>query len=191
MNDLYENTELRFVDGSRIDLKEFFFSYFSELSLFANKYISDLSVCEDIVQDVFIALWQKQKKIQNLLAAKSFIYKSVRNSCLDYLKHIKVEERYLEYKRNDDEVSDSFIEEIIKAEAYSQVHREIDKLPNMGKKVLLLAMKDIPNEEIARMLDISINTIRTHKARAYRVLRNNLKDIFLYYIISKITPSLK
>ena len=51
----------------------------------------------------------------------------------------------------------------------------------MGKKVLLLALREKSNEEISKILDIAINTVKTHKARAYKVLRNNLYDIFLFF----------
>ena len=52
----------------------------------------------------------------------------------------------------------------------------------MGKKVLLLALRENSNEEIAEILNIAINTVKTHKARAYKVLRKNLTDLFLLFL---------
>lgn len=184
MNKATQNIEIRFKNGESIGLNDFFFSYYSELSTFASKYVLDIPVCEDIVQEVFIMLWQRNDHFQDITAAKSFVYTSVRNSCLNYLKHVKVKEKYLEYKLNIAEDSESFFEEIIKVEAYSQIRKEIDKLPSMERKILLMAMSDKSNEEIAGLLSISINTVRTHKARAYKVLRTNLKDVFLIYLLT-------
>ena len=118
---------------------------------FATRYIVALTVCEDIVQEVFISFWEKQKNFPNLYAVKAFFYTSTRNSCLDYLKHSKVEERYRTRNKIEDEVSESFLEEVIRKEAYSEIYSEINKLPEMGKKVLLLALRENSNEEIAQI----------------------------------------
>lgn len=174
-------TGIRFNNGDEIDLKDFFNIYYPELSAFASKYIIDKTVCEDIVQDIFILFWEKQRSFPNLVAAKAFFYTSVRNSCLDQIKHNKVKARYLEFNSNKDEITESFLEEVIRKEAYSEIYREINKLPEMGKNVLLLALLEKSNEEISKILNIALNTVKTHKARAYKVLRGNLNELFLFF----------
>ena len=62
------------------------------------------------------------------------------------------------------------------------IYSEINKLPEMGKKVLLLSLRENSNEEIAEILEIAINTVKTHKSRAYKVLRKNLGELFLFFI---------
>lgn len=171
------NFEIEFISGEKIELKEFFFNYFPILNSFASRYISDISVCEDVVQDVLIAFWEKKKSFPNLNSAKAYLYKSVRNSILDLLKHQKVEAKFVQIKLNQKEDSDSFLEEVITMEAYSEIYREINKLPEMGKSVLLLSLHEKSNEEISNHLNVTINTVKTHKARAYKVLRNSLKDL--------------
>lgn len=175
------NTEIKLGNGEKIDLKDFFDIYYPELTSFASRYIANLTVCEDIVQEVFISFWEKQKSFPNMYAVKAFFYTSTRNSCLDYLKHSKVEEKYRTMNKNNEVVSESFLEEVIRNEAYSEIYSEINKLPEMGKKVLLLALRENSNEEIAKILNIAINTVKTHKVRAYKVLRKNLYDIFLFF----------
>jgi RNA polymerase sigma-70 factor (ECF subfamily) len=172
---------LKFNNGDEIDLKDFFYTYYPALSAFASKYIVDNTVCEDIIQDVFISFWEKQKTFPNLNAAKAFFYTSVRNSCLDQIKHNKVKAKYLEYNSNKEQITESFLDEVIRKEAYSEIYREINKLPEMGKKVLLLALLEKSNEEISKILDIALNTVKTHKARAYKVLRKNLNELFLLF----------
>lgn len=180
---IQKNTVIDFKDGEKTDLKDFFDLHYQAFATFAGRYISDISVCEDIVQDVFISFWEKHKNFQSLVAAKAFFYTSIRNSCLDHLKHNQVQQKYQEFKKAIlPEETGSFLEEIIRLEAYNQVYREINKLPGMERKVLLLALEEKPNEEIAATLEISVNTVRTHKARAYKVLRKNLGDIFLFFI---------
>jgi RNA polymerase sigma-70 factor (family 1) len=176
------NTVIDFKDGEKTDLKDFFYHHYPEFATLAGRYIPDTSVCEDIVQDVFISFWEKHKNFPSLLAAKAFFYTSIRNSCLDHLKHDQVQQKYQEFKKAIPEETGSFLDEIIKLEAYRQVYQEINKLPEMERKVLLLALDEKSNEEIATSLNISINTVRTHKARAYKVLRKNLGDIFLFFM---------
>ncbi len=174
-----KNSIIKFANGDQINLKDFFYSFYPELISFARKYLP-INISEDIVQDVFIVFWEKKKTFLNLYALKSFFYISARNACLDYLKHDKVAKKYMEYRQNKNDFSESFLDEVLKVEAYNEIYQEINKLPEMGKKVLLLALKEKSNEEIAKHLNIAINTVRTHKARAYKVLRQNLGDIFLF-----------
>jgi RNA polymerase sigma-70 factor (ECF subfamily) len=181
MSNKLQNFEVEFIAGEKIELKEFFLIYFPVLNSFASRYVSDSSVCEDIVQEVFIAFWEKKKSFPNLNSAKAYLYTSVRNSCLDLLKHKKVEEKFVQIKLNQKEESDSFLEEVITKEAHSEIYREINKLPEMGKNVLLLSLREKSNEEISNLLNITINTVKTHKSRAYKVLRHNLKDLFLFF----------
>lgn len=185
MINLLRNTEINLNNGEKLDLKEFFYTHYPKLTSFASSYVVDPSVCEDIVQDVFISFWEKQRNFPNIYAVKAFFYTATRNSCLDHLKHFKVEEKYRAMTKNNIETTESFFDEVIRNEAYSEIYSEINKLPTMGKRVLLLALRENSNEEIAKILNIAINTVKTHKARAYKVLRKNLSDLFLFFSLSR------
>lgn len=181
MPNSFQDSEIKLDNGEKINLKDFFNVYYPLLTIYASKYIDDINVCEDIIQDVFISFWMKKKSFPNVLAVKSFLYISVRNACLDYLKHTKVVEKFRIHSLARDENSESVMDEIIRKEAYSEIYGEINKLPEMGKKVLLLAIKENSNEEIAEILNIAITTVKTHKARAYKIMRKNLKELFLLF----------
>lgn len=66
---------------------------------------------------------------------------------------------------------------VIREEIAMMVRREVDKLPPQARKVLRLAMKDYSNTEIAQQLDLSVNTVKSHKLSAYGLLRHNLKEL--------------
>lgn len=176
------NPKVKLTGIEQIDLKDLFHGYYPELVSFASKFVEDIDTCKDLVQDVFISFWEKQKTFPNLLAVKSFFYTSVRNSCINHLKHDKVKARYRDYKMIGEESSESFLEEVIRKEAYHELYTEINKLPEMGKKVLLLSLREKSNEEISQILNITINTVKTHKARAYKVLRQNLNGLILFFL---------
>jgi RNA polymerase sigma-70 factor (family 1) len=181
MNMPYHDSEIEFGDGAKLAMKDFFIANYPVLCTFASKYISEKVHCEDIVQDVFVSFCEKQRSFSNIYALKSFFYTSVRNSCFDYLKHLKVEERHREKNINNEELMESFYEDVIRNEAYNVIYQEINKLPPMGKKVLLLSLGGNSNEEISTILGIAINTVKTHKSRAYQVLRKNLTDLILFF----------
>ncbi|MGV8139022.1 MAG: RNA polymerase sigma-70 factor [Mangrovibacterium sp.] len=183
MNAFYHDSEIKFDNGETLVIRDFFLANYSVFCSFASKYIPEKIYCEDIVQDVFVSFGEKKRSFANVYSLKSFFYTSVRNSCLDYLKHQKVKEQYQKKIIDKEQLNESFLDEVIRNEAYSIIYQEIDKLPPMGKKVLLLSLNGNSNEEIAEALGIAINTVKTHKARAYQVLRKKLIDIILVTIL--------
>ena len=180
-----ENTKIKLTNGEEIILKDFFYSNYPVFSSFAAKYISDSVTCEDIVQDIFIKFWESRNTFFNIYSVKAFFYKSIRNSCLDYIKHEKVKDKYFGYNKHVEESTQYFWEEVLRKEAYSIVYKEINKLPKMGKQVLLCALAGKNNEEIAQELGISVNTVKTHKSRAYKTLREKLSYLVLFFTTLK------
>uniref|UniRef100_UPI0032164062 sigma-70 family RNA polymerase sigma factor n=1 Tax=uncultured Draconibacterium sp. TaxID=1573823 RepID=UPI0032164062 len=174
--------KIKFGDGTQILLKDMFNLFYPELTIFVEKFIPDKSICEDIVQDFFVSFCERKNTFPSLKALKAYFYASIRNRCLDYLKHAKIEKKYVEtsmYLRGENEY---FFDQIVKNEAYSIIYNEINKLPEMGKKVLLLALKEYSNDEIANELNIALNTVKTHKARAYKVLRKKIGSLAFFLI---------
>ncbi len=180
-----EKAKIKLTNGEEIILKDFFYANYPVFNSFAAKYIPDTIICEDIVQDIFIKFWESRNTFFNIFSVKAFFYKSIRNSCLDYIKHQKVKDKYIEYNKPVEESTQYFWEEVIRKEAYSIVYKEINKLPKMGKQVLLCALAGKNNEEIAQELGISVNTVKTHKSRAYQVLRKKLIGLTLFFMSLK------
>ena len=73
--------------GNKENFKLVFDGYFSALCSFGYKYIQDISAVEDLTQEVFISLWDKRQNFDHINAIKAFLYTSVRNKCLNHLKH--------------------------------------------------------------------------------------------------------
>jgi RNA polymerase sigma-70 factor (ECF subfamily) len=183
MSKCLSKSKIKFADGTQILLKDFFSSFYAELTFFAGKFVPDSAVCEDIIQDIFVSFCEKNSSFMSLKALKAYFYTSIRNSCLDYLKHAKVEKRYLQASMYLCEDNEFFFDQVLKNEAYSIIYSEINKLPEMGKKILLLSLKENSNDEIAGKLNIAVNTVRTHKARAYKVLRKKLGSVVSLFLL--------
>ncbi|TKG97391.1 RNA polymerase sigma-70 factor [Puteibacter caeruleilacunae] len=180
-----QKIKIKLLDGQEFALKEFFDANYPIFCSFAAKFINNSSVCEDIVQEAFVSFWEKEKVFVNNVTIKSFFYKTIRNSCLDYLKHEQVKNKFLGYEYDRVESSEFFLEEVLKNEAYKIIYHQVNKLPTTGRKIILFALKGMSNEDIAQELNIAVNTVKTHKARAYATLRNELSHVFLLYISLK------
>ena len=171
---------IRFQNGESIGFEDFFKENYAIFSSFAYRYIPDHDLCEDLVQEVFLSFLEKKDSFGSKASVRSFFYTSIRNACLNKIKHDKVRVKYLNYQWSEHETSNSFLEEVFKKEAYREIYREVNKLPEMAKKVLKLTLRGKSNDEIATLLGIAVNTVKVHKNRTYRILRKNLHD--LYYI---------
>ncbi len=154
--------------------KEFFEHYFSLFLQFALKYITDEEICKDIVQEAFINYWRLENNFDDEIASKAYLYKSIHNSCLNQLRHRNIRKKYFDSLPEDWESNDYFMENVIKEEVASIVLQEINKLSKTSQVILFRALEGYSNEEIAKELKISINTVKTHKARSYIVLHRNL-----------------
>ena len=140
---------------------------------FASRYIDDMEVVRDIVQEAFIVVWQRLDEFKEEEHIKAFIYKTIRNRSINYLRDKQVEQRNREklWKLQDQQ---DFRNTAIEEEVYDYLCRKIEMLPTMQQKVLWLHVDGLSNEEIARELNITVNTVLTHKQRARAILREYL-----------------
>lgn len=157
--------------------KDFYTENFSHYLMFACHYIADEDISKDIVQDAFISYWKQQDSFNDELSVKAFLYKTIRNNCLNQIRHHHIRDRYFNSLPPDWESEDYFMENVIKEEVSDFILKEVDKLSETGRKVILRSLEGFSNEEIAEELQISINTIKTHKARSYIALRKNLEHL--------------
>lgn len=110
------------------------------------------------------------------MSIKVFLYRTVKNKCLNYLKHLEVKNKVLKPNINADE--NLFEENYIREETIRLIHQAIQTLPGKCKSVIKLAIKGMKNAEIAEELNVSVNTVKTHKKEAYNRLRIKLKNIY-------------
>lgn len=83
----------KFQAGNGVVFKEIFELYYLPVKSYASRYVENSEIVEDFVQDAFLRVWEKRKDFCFLPAIKSFLYLSVRNACLDYLRHQQVQRR--------------------------------------------------------------------------------------------------
>ncbi len=145
--------------------------YYRALVCYAMQWTDTQEPAEDLVQDLFSTIWEKRMTFFSLTSFQSFLYNSVKNAALNYLKHKDVERNYAQKVQEDEPLrlpeEDDFFEE----ELYRRLFQLVDQLPDRCREVFLLYMKGRKNEEIADALQISIETVKTQKKRAMQFLR--------------------
>lgn len=164
----------------QIDKKAFksiFDRHYKPLCAFGCRYIKDAFVTEDLVQEVFSSLWEKKSDFNHENAIKSYLYTSVRNKCLNHLKHKAVLQKHEERLIYELESQSFFTQHLIEEDTFNQLYVEVEGLPKAAKKVILLALKGLKNKEIAAALSISENTVKTQKKIAYSKLKKKLSPM--------------
>lgn len=160
--------------GEKSAFRSLFDSYFNPLSAFAYKFVKDQYVVEDMVQEVFVTLWGSREKFDHTSAVKSFLYTSIKNKCLNHLKHEKVKRKHedaLVYQLESDQY---FSSSVIEEEVFDRLLTEIRNLPAAAQEIMILALNGMKNQEIADELGITINTVKTQKKIAYVKLKDKL-----------------
>ena len=76
--------------------KDFFTENFPLYLQFALKYIADEEVCKDIVQEAFIKYWKQENNFKDEVSSKAYLYKSIRNGCLNQMRHRDIRRKYYE-----------------------------------------------------------------------------------------------
>lgn len=165
---------------SEKEYRKIFNELFTSLCFFTNKYVNDLDVAKDIVQEVFIKVWENDIRFKSKESVKSYLYISLKNKALDFLKSSNYRHHYLQKESIERLESESFfLREVIVVEIDKIVREAVDTLPKKCAQIIKLSLNGLTNIEIAKELKISINTIKTQKRIAYQKLRPVLKDYYL------------
>lgn len=168
------------ITGKNLEFNELFEKYFPSLCLFAGNLVKDDSQAKDIVQEVFIKTWKSDYNFENENAFKAFLYLTTKNQCIDHLRQKKTT------KINDyiKDIDKNYLDEIVREEVFRMLDKAIEQLSPARRKIIELSMKGMGNNEISEKLQISINTVKSHKLKAYNTIRelmgNQFATIFLF-----------
>lgn len=174
---------LKYGDQTAFEL--LFHFYYPGLVLFSTQFTADRNEAEEIVQDFFVRFWQRHDQISLTDSLKSFFFLSVKNSSLNFLKHKKVEEKYI---RKMTEMADRHLaydpDLYVDSELQEKVKQAIDLLPEKCREVFVMSrLRGMRNDDIATELNISKRTVETQISKALKVLRVELKDYVALLIL--------
>ncbi len=168
--------------------EQLFREYFTPLCNFALGYVNDLDTAKEVVQEVFINLWNKKDSIKSDKSVKAYLYTSVRNRCLNYIRdHKKFRSYVLDIEIENEEL---LVENnsLTQAETQIKIQQAIDKLPEKCKEVFRLSRFDeLKYKEIAEKLGISIKTVEVQISKALKILREELKELIISMLLILLT----
>lgn len=172
------------------DLKAVFDLYHKSLLLYSNRFVSSIAECEDLIQDVFISIWEKKISFPDEISLKIYLYKATRNKCYDVIKHKKIEKNYAIDVIQSLEDNNLFLKQVLEEEIVRELYQAIEILPERKKEIIKLSLKGIRNNEIAEILNIKLQTVKTLKSQSYSILRDKFKDISDLIYFFMITENL-
>lgn len=175
-----DSREKQVLKGYSYSVESIFREYYSSLCYFAIRYVEDEIAGEDIVQDIFASLLEKKVEFSSTLHLKNFLYLSVKNACLNYLRKGNAYQKYAaKIGKESQEGEEYLVQNIIATEVYRELAEAVASLPPECRKVFEACyFEGLDNEKAAQKLGISIFTVKAQKARGKKILKENLRHLF-------------
>lgn len=168
-------------EGDREAFAALFREYHASLCAFAQGYVRSAEVAKDIVQEVFLGIWDRRSQFDPSGTVRAYLYKAVRNRTINYHEHRQVQEKYAEdvTRPPDDSPYTAPLSKLAYEELESRIQQAIKEMPRRRRQVFVLSrVHRLTYEEIADTLDISTNTVHTHIKRAMSTMRERFSSYF-------------
>jgi len=163
------------------EFEQLFKQYFQELHHYAFRFFAESEVAEEVVQQVFIKIWEKNAWKDIHSSAKAYLYRSVYNESMNMIKREKVRKRYMVEDTAGLEASVAPFESSRDLEA--QLHKALLGLPEKTRVVFQMSrFEDLKYREIADQLNLSVKTVEGHITRALKHLRISLGEYLALFI---------
>ena len=161
-----------------------FTQYYKDLVTFSFGFVRNINTAEEIVQEVFIKLWENRASLIIDRSLKSYLLKSVQNRSLNWLQHLRVQSQFDSYTKDHQVLSDNETENyILHSELEFNLHKVLNKIPEEFAQAFRMNRFDnLSYLEIAQKLGVSIRTIEVRISKALSFLRDELKEFLLLAI---------
>jgi RNA polymerase sigma-70 factor (ECF subfamily) len=186
-------------NGDKDAFEQLYKLYFPRLYAFSFKIINDGNLAKDLVQNVFIKIWESPASI-NIDNPESFIYQMVRNACLNYIRHLKVVDN-LKSKVKDHYLGEElYYIDLVGNKPYILIEKElegriIDVMNSLPEKCLavfrLSRIDGLKNREIAEQLGISLKAVEKHISKALQIYRDNFSEYLPLHIVLLVLSGIK
>ena len=157
--------------------KELFARYYAPLKGLAVSYVKDGTAAEDLVQDVFVALYCSERKFDSVDGLKYYLYRSMKNRIVN---HQKGEERRRRYEQSvlqeGSEPMEDYWEKAMEEEVFARLNEAVNRLPEQCRRVMRYTLEGKEPTEIAGLMGISVTTVKDHKRVGKEKLSEWLTD---------------
>jgi RNA polymerase sigma-70 factor (ECF subfamily) len=173
------------VAGDEQSYNTLFNSYYRVLTVFAKKYLGDMDLSREVVQGVFVKLYESRHLLKNVDSLKSYLFRSVQNSCINELKRDQI--HYKHQKRiqlRQEGNKDDMVEKMYASELEDRIFQIVSDLPGKCQQIFRMSRIDgMKNDEIASRLKLSKRTVETQISKALKTLRLKLEPYINLLII--------
>ncbi len=186
INLLLDNTALNNLrTGNEKFFEKLFRDNYASLCGYAVRYIGDSDQAEEVVQDMFFNFWQKRESLDIQTSVEAYLFRSVRNACLNLLKHLKVSDKYRESNKISMQEQEKRADDIVVAlELEERIETAIEELPKERKRIFKMSRHEgLKYKEIAEQLNISIKTVEVQMGKALSHLREQLAEYLVVFIV--------
>lgn len=162
--------------GNKKAFDTLFKKYYTRLVRFCIGYVGDGAIAEETVQDIFIKIWENAPEMEIEISLLAYLYRSVRNQSLNYLKHLEVKKKYEKEQMENtvdaieqpsDNVNMTYFKKVLLV--------AVGCLPDKCRQIFELAkFEGLSYDEIADFLQVSGKTVENQMGIALRKLRENL-----------------
>lgn len=162
-----------------------FRSYYQPLCRYAYSFLEDKEEAEEVVQSAFITIWEKRKSLDIQTSLKSYLYRMVRNACLNVIKHEKIKQQHVAHELAVTEATyESVAQKVYATELELKISEAMKTLPEQCRLVFQLSrFEELKYQEIADQLQISVKTVENHMGKALKIMREQLKEYLPLFLI--------
>ena len=173
--------DLLIFEAIRHDDKKSFEQLFREsfrpLTAYAFRFVRDLPSAENIVQDVFLKLWQNRHDLKINSSLEHYLFRSVRNHSLNLLDKTKVRSEYLKMQLEKEEENEDYSAFYPEIGLLNKIENAIGALPEKRQVIFRLVREEgLKYREVADRLNLSVKTVEAQMGLALRQLRESLKE---------------
>ena len=172
--------------------RRLFYKYHGRLVLYANRFLNDMELSRDVVQEVFFQLWKRPDLLISDYSIKSYLFKAVKNGAINNLRHLKIvyaaggapvydpnNTDYNTFSEDDDPLS-----VLVEMELLEKVEDIIENLPEKCRQVFKLSRQEqLKNKEIAEKMGVSVKMVEKQMTKALKVFRKELAEYLLDTIV--------
>jgi len=167
-----------------------FRALFRPLTAYAFRIVRDLPAAENIVQDVYLKLWQNRHEVVITTSLEHYMFRSVRNHSLNYLDKVRVRSDYLRTEMERERENDDYQAYFPEIGLLNKIEKAIGALPEKRQVIFRMAREEgLKYREIAERLNLSIKTVEAQMTLALKQLRDSLKEykhlMLLFMLLDK------
>ena len=159
--------------------------HFKRLHAYAFTILRDEIQAEEMVQQVFFKLWERNDNLSLTGSISSYLYRAVHNESLNYIKHQKVRSNHqlnVAYSMKNEVEHPA--KKIMAGELEKKIHSALNELPEQCRTIFQMSRFDeLKYREIADKLDISVKTVESQMSKALRLLRVKLVDFLIFILL--------